>query len=874
MILPKTENREIKHDILSNGIKSIFVQDKETDKTTVTVSVKTGSYSDPRNSQGLAHFLEHMLFIGSKKYPEEDFYETNLKKFGGSSNAYTDSFETVYYFSVFNNGVEKVMDIFSRFFIDPLFKEDAVNREINAVNSEHMKNINNDGWRIFQTIRNLSIKTNNFNTFATGSKETMDEKLIRNNMIDFYKKNYVSENISISIVSNLDIETQKKMLHKTFGNIEKKNNETVIIKKPIFDNFNKTYQVIPVSDIQQLIYIFETGNDKKYLQNKLFDILNQILISGYKDSLLNHLKLLGYIEGLYVNIDETVGLFSIYFNLTKIGLTKLNEIDGYLKFAMNQIFNYFKSHMKNINDYYKKIFQLNFNYKEKIDPDSLGIYLVNNSHKYPIDEIYSGPFLIKKIENNVDEKFYSYFNKSVKLLVSENKIFSKDVKDKNYGTIYGEIKNIENDEIPFNFILNLDNPFLDMIPKLINVDNMIELPINIKDRVWFSSINNFNEPIIKGTLIFNNAKLFNNEKNYLLTSLAMNCLSFYLNQELFNLFSLEFIIDTSTKSTYNSLILSYSCPNDPFKFNQFIYLTIKLITNPIIPKIILESKIKSMKEDLLNIKKENPWAYADYYFKQITLSNEYNLENLLKVLDQIETENSIDSIKNHIMQMFLESSLSILFVGNMTRDQVPNNNILSKLLFHQQDSFPIVTFPKNISIKHPNIKEKSNCVKIVYYIGNFEPLRWVHTFLTYLILESPFFDELRTKKQLGYLVKCMMSNTGNNYYLVQKVQSDKSCEIIKKEINSFNLKIIDIIKKANLDEWKLSAKNYIEEKDNNTGDVFNRYFSEIISRQYLFTRKKILIQHLEKITMESLINFVDSFMINNNKVCILDVIGN
>jgi insulysin len=494
MILPKTENREIKYDILSNGIKTIFVKDKETDKTTVTVSVKIGSYSDPKISQGLAHFLEHMLFIGSEKYPEEDFYETNLKKFGGSSNAYTDSFETVYYFSVFNNGVEKVMDIFSRFFIDPLFNEDAVTREINAVNSEHMKNINDDGWRIFQIIRNLSIKTNNFNTFATGSKQTMDEKLIRNNMIEFYKKYYVSENISISVVSNLDIEIQKKMLHKTFGNIEKKKNETVIIKKPIFDNFNKTFQVIPVSDIQQLIYIYEIGIEKIYLQNKLFDILNQILISGYKNSLLNHLKLLGYIDGLYVNIDEHVGLFSIYFNLTKKGLSKLNEIDGYFKFAMSQIFNYFKSNMKNINAYYKKIFELNFNYKEKIDPDNLGIYLVNNSHKYPLEEIYSGPFLIKKIENNVNKEFYSYFNKSVKLLISENKIFTNQIKDKNYGTIYGEIKNIDNEEIPFNFILNLDNPFLDMVPKIINVENMLEIPINIKERVWFSSINKFNEP--------------------------------------------------------------------------------------------------------------------------------------------------------------------------------------------------------------------------------------------------------------------------------------------------------------------------------------------------------------------------------------------
>ena len=281
-----------------------------------------------------------------------------------------------------------------------------------------------------------------------------------------------------------------------------------------------------------------------------------------------------------------------------------------------------------------------------------------------------------------------------------------------------------------------------------------------------------------------------------------------------------------------------------------------------------------MKEDLLNIKKENPWSYADYYFNKITLSNEYTTENLLKILIQIEKEESMLLIKNHISQIFSESSLSILFVGNMTKDQIPNNNILNKLLFHQQDSFPLVNFPNSVSIKHPNLQEKSNCVKIVYYIGNFEPSRWVHSFLTYLILESPFFEELRTKKQLGYLVKCMLSNTGNNYYLIQKVQSDKSCKIIKHEINLFNTRVLDIIKKANLDEWKLSAKNHIEEKDNNTGDIVNKFFSEIISRKYLFNRKKILVQQLDKVTKETLLDFVNNFMINNNKICILEVNGN
>jgi insulysin len=156
IILPKNETRIFNTNVLENGIKTICVYDKDTDQTSVTVSVNIGSYKDPKEYQGLAHFLEHMLFMGSKKYSEEGYYSINVKKYGGNSNAWTDLFETVYYFSVFNDGVEHLMDIFSRFFIDPLFNENSVQREINAVNSEHEKNINDDNWRINQIIGNLA----------------------------------------------------------------------------------------------------------------------------------------------------------------------------------------------------------------------------------------------------------------------------------------------------------------------------------------------------------------------------------------------------------------------------------------------------------------------------------------------------------------------------------------------------------------------------------------------------------------------------------------------------------------------------------------------------------------------------------------------
>jgi insulysin len=221
MLLPKNETRIFNTEILKNGIKTIYVEDKELDKTIISVSVNIGSYANPKDYQGLAHFLEHMLFLGSKKYPEEDYYEKSVKKYGGFSNAYTELFETVYYFSVFNNGLEHTMDIFSRFFIDPLFNEESVLREINAVHSEHDKNINDDHWRIHQMLKNVADIDNPYNTFPTGSKFSMDEKTIRDKMIEFYNKYYVSENISICIISNLDIKQQKKLIYKTFGNIVK-----------------------------------------------------------------------------------------------------------------------------------------------------------------------------------------------------------------------------------------------------------------------------------------------------------------------------------------------------------------------------------------------------------------------------------------------------------------------------------------------------------------------------------------------------------------------------------------------------------------------------------------------------------------------------
>ena len=71
-----------------------------------------------------------------------------LSTHGGFSNAFTSDEKTVYYFTVENEALNEALDIFSWFFKDPLLSESGISREVNAVNSEYMKNLQNDDWRL------------------------------------------------------------------------------------------------------------------------------------------------------------------------------------------------------------------------------------------------------------------------------------------------------------------------------------------------------------------------------------------------------------------------------------------------------------------------------------------------------------------------------------------------------------------------------------------------------------------------------------------------------------------------------------------------------------------------------------------------------
>jgi insulysin len=122
IITSPSDKRLYKHLTLPNRIQALLISDPEADKSAAALDVKIGGAADPRPYYGLAHFLEHMLFMGTEKYPSENEYSEYITNMGGMNNAYTSLTDTNYHFDCSTEGFEGALDRFAQFFISPLLK--------------------------------------------------------------------------------------------------------------------------------------------------------------------------------------------------------------------------------------------------------------------------------------------------------------------------------------------------------------------------------------------------------------------------------------------------------------------------------------------------------------------------------------------------------------------------------------------------------------------------------------------------------------------------------------------------------------------------------------------------------------------------------
>jgi insulysin len=158
---------------LPNGVVVCAASDPQSKTTAASATVRAGAAHDPREMPGLAHFLEHMCFLGSAKYPGENDYKKFLSQHGGQSNASTSLFVTNYKFEVLADFADTALDMFSQFFVDPLLTESGTKREVNAVDSENSKNLTADARRRLQILKDVCDREHYFTKFTTGNLSTL-----------------------------------------------------------------------------------------------------------------------------------------------------------------------------------------------------------------------------------------------------------------------------------------------------------------------------------------------------------------------------------------------------------------------------------------------------------------------------------------------------------------------------------------------------------------------------------------------------------------------------------------------------------------------------------------------------------------------------
>ncbi|KAF8798143.1 hypothetical protein BYT27DRAFT_7124234 [Phlegmacium glaucopus] len=167
------DDRDYRTIQLENGLQVTLVHDGKADKAAASLDVAVGHLYDPDDMPGLAHFCEHLLFMGTEQFPKENEYSEFLAKNNGTSNAYTSTSNTNYYFNVATSALTGALERFSCFFHSPLFAPSCTLRELNAVDSEHKKNHQADMWRIFQLNKHLSRPGHVWSKFGSGNRESL-----------------------------------------------------------------------------------------------------------------------------------------------------------------------------------------------------------------------------------------------------------------------------------------------------------------------------------------------------------------------------------------------------------------------------------------------------------------------------------------------------------------------------------------------------------------------------------------------------------------------------------------------------------------------------------------------------------------------------
>ena len=372
-----------------------------------SLCVGVGSFSDPDEIPGLAHFLEHMVFMGSSVYPNENHFDSFIKRHGGDDNAFTDCERTSFKFEINPAYLQEALEIWAQFFICPLMRKNSINRELKAVQSEFKLASVDDHVRGEQLIGKFCKKNHPIRKFLWGNEKTLKKTPAKkginvyNALQAFHKKHYNAEDMTLAIQAPEDLDTLQKWVVKVFSKVPNNNEASsasfsTSIPYPVTDqHVFEVCKIVSVKQMQELQMMWFVAPQLKFYRTKPLEYLSWLVGHEGKGSLLSLLKKENLALSLTTEVDDSgfsdsslYSMFMLEISLTHKGYQNYQQI---MEYVFEYLFMLRKAGpIERIFKEIQQIEQIEFSYSEEDPPIDYVEDICENMMLYSPEEVLTG----------------------------------------------------------------------------------------------------------------------------------------------------------------------------------------------------------------------------------------------------------------------------------------------------------------------------------------------------------------------------------------------------------------------------------------------------------------------------------------------------
>ncbi|MDR3071440.1 MAG: insulinase family protein [Endomicrobium sp.] len=214
-----------------NGLTSVLIDNKYSLTGCVAVFVQVGSVDEKPHQAGLSHFLEHLMFNGSKNYRDGclGLLCNNIENIGGYINACTSKEYTMYYITIQRNGIESSIEMLADTVQNPLFPQNEIDMERKVVIEEIQRNFDDPVSVLYEKFYEIIYNGKALKNAILGTSQVI-ESVSRDEMLDYHKMHYVPEKMIVVVSGDFDMISVDRLIRKTFGKFKR---ETVL-EDPLF----------------------------------------------------------------------------------------------------------------------------------------------------------------------------------------------------------------------------------------------------------------------------------------------------------------------------------------------------------------------------------------------------------------------------------------------------------------------------------------------------------------------------------------------------------------------------------------------------------------------------------------------------------------